>query len=138
MKLPYSHIKAIYGLLGKTALTSQKPALCFSFSNGRTESVSDLKVFEANELIRYLTDELNKANNQQDESANQMRRKILSMCHRMLWETEEGKVDFERLNKWCAEKSYLKKELNKYTYQELPKLVSQFTSVYKHAVNRSA
>jgi hypothetical protein len=136
MSLPYSNIKAIYGLLGKTGLTAQKNAIVYGFSNGRTESVKELTVHEANELVRYLNQEANKTATQENASANQMRRKILSMCHRMGWETEDGKVDFKVLNEWMTSKSYLKKELNKYSYAELPKLVSQFTEVYKHLVNK--
>lgn len=136
MSLPYSNIKAIYGLLGKTGLTEQKGPIVYSFSNGRTVSVKELTVQEANELVRHLNQQANQTTTQEAAGANQMRRKILSMCHRMGWETESGKIDFEVLNKWMNQKSYLKKELNKYSYSELPKLVSQFTAVYKHLVNK--
>lgn len=119
--------KQLHGLLYQTGMTTQKRNLVFGFTNGRTEHSSEMLTTEADELIKYLKSQDNTV-----EAANKMRRKIIAMCHRLHWTTEPGKVDMKRLDNWCRDKSYLKKGLNDYTYNELPKLVSQFTELYKY------
>lgn len=119
-------------MLTKTKMTANKADLVLAFTDGRSESSSDLLASEADGLIKYL-----KALDNNGESANTMRRKIIAMCHRINWTKSLGKVDMERLNGWCREKSYLKKNLNDYKYNELPKLVSEFTNVYKYYLQKS-
>lgn len=123
--------KVLHALLNSTKMTSSKADLVLGFTQGRSESSRDLTMQEAQEFINYLKQLDNHA-----EAANTMRRKILSMCHRIKWEHEDGKVDLERLNNWCRTRSYLKKELNAYQYKELPKLVAEFQQVYKHYLNK--
>lgn len=82
---------------------------------------------EARELIAYLE------NSRTTPSPEErMRRKIISRAHEMGWKTPEGKADIERIDNWCLNYGYLKKKLNQYTYNELPKLVTIFEEkVYK-------
>jgi hypothetical protein len=125
-------LRRIHFLLRETNLQEQKPALVLSFSKGRSGSSKELSYSEANELILYLEGQLNSPteNVRQQVSANQMRRKIISICHNMKWENPDGAVDMARLNEWCLHKSYLKKSIQQYSYKQLPKLVSQLQEVY--------
>lgn len=120
----------LHALLGQTKMIGQKANLVLAFTDGRTESSKEMTATEAQQIINYL-----KSINNKEDAANTMRRKILAMCHRIQWEREGGSVDMVRLNNWCVKSSYLKKELNQYTYQELPKLVSQFRTVYLHYIS---
>jgi hypothetical protein len=119
--------KQLYALLNKTGLTADKANLVAGFTEGRSESTKDLTYFEARAMIRWLQV---KAELHEDGS-HKMRRKIISMAHEMHWHLSgTQKVDMKRLNDWCKTYGYLAKELNKYSYKELPMLVSQFKIVY--------
>ncbi|MBS1641329.1 MAG: hypothetical protein JSR11_02530 [Bacteroidetes bacterium] len=126
MTITNTQNKQLHSLLNATKMVKQKANLVLGYTNDRTESSREMNVYEAQQLINYL-----KTLDTTVEQANTMRRKILSMCHRIKWENEDGSVDMIRLNNWCIENSYLKKELNNYTYKELPTLVSTFQKVYR-------
>ena len=119
--------KQLHGLLTQTGLKEQKAALVNSFTGNRSDSSTDLTNEEAKQMIAYL----NTKATEHGEAANKMRRKIISLAHEMHWHLSgTQKIDMQRVNDWCLKFSYLKKELNKYTYTELTKLVTQFTAVY--------
>jgi hypothetical protein len=122
--------KQLYSLLNNTRLMAQKANLVSGFTNGREESTKGMTDAEAMAMIRYLRTQ----NNKKDEAANRMRKRIISMAHEMGWHNlVDGRwvADMRAIDTWCVLRSYLKKELNKYTADELPKLVSQFERVYK-------
>lgn len=129
-----AQLRYLHVLLNKTKLAGQKAALVSSFSNEHTESAKELLFEEASALLRYLEGQL--PSSDKTSSANQMRRKIISTFHKMQWEKPDGKIDIERVNEWCRTKSYLKKELQAYTSEELPKLVSQAYLFYKYFLNQ--
>ena len=127
MKIATTQISRLHILYQQLHMTEDaRRAMIAGVTNGRTNSTSGLTQEEAFALI----DDLNKLAHAADP-ADVMRKKILSMCHRMKWETAEGKVDMERLNDWCVKSSYEHKPLKWYKYNELPQLVSQFQQVYK-------
>ncbi|MCH5690020.1 hypothetical protein LWM68_40845 [Niabella sp. W65] len=45
-------------------------------------------------------------------------------------------ADGKRVDEWMIKFSYLHKKLNKYTFEELPKLVSQFEAFYKSTLKK--
>lgn len=142
MKANFEQIKAISTLLGKHNLVDQKDSIISSFTNGRTTSRKDMTKAEAAALIGHL-----KSLDEGDRRSDKMRNKILSMAHEMNWcltasplaspltlskgEGEKRKVDMAHVNNWCVKSGYLHKPLDEYTYNELPRLVSQFEEVYK-------
>lgn len=107
--------------------------LVFSYSNGRTKSSKAMTMVECQALINHL-DVIKKDKVQapfsNSNSSQRMRRKVMSICHEMNW-TTDGKLDWKRVNEFMFKSSYLKKALNSYTEQELPKLVSQFEQLLK-------
>jgi hypothetical protein len=89
---------------------------------------------EAKELVHYL-ENINTA----DDPADRMRKKIISLAREMGWElrTTAGKAaDMDRIKNWVMKYGYLKKPLNDYTINELPRLVTQFEHVYRDFLNR--
>lgn len=117
-------IKTIQGLFRQTNLVSQKINILAGYGVEHTNELTETK---GKALINYLRSQLPKTH----DSANQMRRKVLAMAHKLRWEHEDGTVNMQSVNNWCINRSYLKKELNDYTYDELPKLVSEFQQMYK-------
>jgi hypothetical protein len=115
--------------------TENKVIMVQGFSAGRCTSSKELKTYEALKLIQHLMDMLPA---QKDKS--KMMRYIYSMCHEVGWtktNTQGQKVaDGKRFDEWATKNSYLKKSLDKYSYEELPKLVSQFQQVYKHLISK--
>ena len=128
--------KIVHSLLDKLGLMPQKAAIVSSFTNGRTDSSRQMSHIEALDFIKWLQEQDKGNKKTEAEQANQMRRKILAKAHRLNWELPNGKVDMQRINGWCLEKSYLKKSFNSYTYKELPELVSQFNKVYEYYINK--
>jgi len=64
-------------------------------------------------------------------SENKMRRKIIALL--LDWDAKRfqtsRRLDIQKLNAFLKEKGYLKKDLNRYKYKELPKLVSQMQEI---------
>lgn len=74
-------------------------------------------------------------------TAEQYRKTILSMCYQMNWTFYSEKyqrtcVDYNRLNKWMLQYGYLKKPLNDYKANELPKLFKQFKTLKEDVVSK--
>jgi hypothetical protein len=146
--------KQLHALLTQTGLASAKCYLVESFTHGRSQSSKDLTNVEAIEFIKYLKMQLNKQKMQAAddanhisksmpsikastpfEQANTMRKKIIALAHQMGWSaihpSSGNKIaDMPRINNWCVQYGYLHKELNAYTLEELPKLVTQYQNLY--------
>jgi hypothetical protein len=124
-KLP-GNFKKLMALLTKAGLQGRRHAIVWDYSSCRTESSKELTDQETNRLIR----DLEKGFKELDR-CDVMRKKIISQAHEMGWELTGHKADMARIEAWCIKSGYLHKGLNKYTYAELPGLVSQFDSVYQ-------
>ena len=124
-------------------LKAAKEDIVKEVSNGRTASVKELLFAEADSLIKGLKKESTfKKELDKADPCHKMRGKILSRAHELGWHkkdakgnvvrdraTQKAKIDFDRVNEWCVKYGYLSKKLDKYTYAELPKLVTQFEKV---------
>jgi hypothetical protein len=122
-----AQVKAIYSLLGQHGLRDEKENIVSAFTGGKTNSVRAMSFEEAKALISHL-----KTLDPSDKASDKMRNKIISMAHEMSWRIEgTDRIDMKHLNGWCIAHSYLKKKLDDYKHNELPKLVSQFEEVYK-------
>lgn len=116
---------------------ANKHLIVNELTGGRTESLKDITPDETQALIKHLE----RNNPPKPNPADKMRKKILSIAYQMDWTIKVNdakgykgmsyRADLGRINRWCIERSYLKKPLNSYTYKELPKLISQFEIVYK-------
>jgi hypothetical protein len=126
-----SQIQIIQTLITKTGNRDIKEEIILGFTEGRSKSIKDLSEKATKDLIKHL-----KELDPDERSADTMRKKIISMAHELNWRLplEAGKaprVDMRRLDAWLQKYSYLHKKLDSYTYDELPKLVTQFESVYQ-------
>lgn len=132
--MTYAQLKIVNTLLAKLQLQPQKENILLGISNGRTTSLKQLTHEEAVQLIRYL-----KSQDADEEACKKMRGKILAMAFEIGYTKVNNKgkrvTDVERLDKsWMLQYSYLKKKFYSYTYNELPKLVSQFSSMYNYVL----
>lgn len=128
-------LKAIHATLYKKGLLCQKKTIVESFSNGRTDSSSQLYFEEAKELLMTFNDSL-KQDQAEKEAIDKMVRKLIAKAYEMGWIKTYTKADakgelkqvkdYSSLYQWVNKYGYLKKDLKKYTYKELPKLLSQF------------
>lgn len=140
MKRTPSQNKQLHALCGKLNISSeQKADLVYSYTNGRETSSAEMFIPEAQALINALNHIGRTSIKEQKptkprpvkDAENNMRRKILSICHEMKW-TDKGHLDWTRINAWLLKYGYLKKPLNDYTASELPKLITQFEELLKH------
>jgi hypothetical protein len=132
----------LYGLLAKLGWKDLKESLVSSYTDGRTQSCSEMTPNEIKALLTYLIGEFaNKkgkvvlaasqvSENAHKEKADKMRKKIIAMAHKLFWKTPQGKADMQRIDNWCINHSSLKKKLMEHTIHELPALVSQFELMY--------
>ena len=114
---------AINTLISKLGISpEQKKTMVSGFTGGRSTSTRDLLKSEAVGLISHL-----KSLDPDEKKAERMRRKIISLAHELHWhKSGTTSIDMLKVDGWCKKYSYLKKALNSYTLQELPKLVTQF------------
>jgi hypothetical protein len=124
----------IKGLMAKLGLLENSIAYALQYSDQRTEHIGQLTMPEANLLIKNLMPVAKNGQTNEHiaraEACNTMRRKIISMGREMGWHTTDHrtgklKANMERVENWCQEYGYLHKGLNAYTFEELPKLVTQ-------------
>jgi len=144
-EIPTSRIRYMYFLLDQLGIRWMKEDLVMDASSGRTSSVRDLIKLEMDGLIKHLEQKLKDAQeqglkNQSMVRMDRMRKRILSICYTLGWTTIDPEknrhvVDQERLGTWLYKYSYLHKELNDYTYLELPTLVTQFEKLLKSTLS---
>lgn len=120
-------------LFSKCALRAQKANIVRSFSDGRTEHITELDDDEVRRLIGYLRYTARDAARTPTQiSEDKMKRKIISMAHELRWRNADGKIDMKSLNGWCVKYGYLHKRLDDYSNAELPRLVQQFEVMYRN------
>lgn len=127
-----AQITIIHTLLGKAGVKKEdKPSVISEFTGKRTTSSREMTVKEAEVLISHL-----KNLDGKEPKAEKMRRKLISQAHEMGWKIEGStQINMKRVHTWCKKYGYLHKRLDDYTYEELPKLLSQFDEVYKQFIN---
>lgn len=134
MKRTLQQNAQLHTLLTRLDLQEEKADLVYQHTQGRTTRSSEMLYNECASLIGYLNNMVSRKQRSRfdyNDPANRMRRKILSICHEMGWETDSGKIDWPRLNAWLLKYGYLHKGLNDYTAKELPRLVTQFENYLK-------
>lgn len=122
MNISKAQIQAIMIHVRRKGL--DKDELVYGASSGRTTSLRQLTMIEAKGLLSILLE---------SDPANNMRKKIYSMAHEMRWvkSSDPGKVDKQKLDAIVLKYGYLHKKLMSYSYEELPKLVTQVENMLK-------
>lgn len=142
--------RRMYGLFRDTGTKEYRHELVYSYSGGRTTDSAELTDLETDELIRHL-DQMQSLSRKTDlptrsgvdRRGQKMRRRILSLCHTLGWNAwdhtaKRHVIDWERLDAWMLKYSYLHKPLNRYSYGELGKLVSQFENMVSSSITEKA
>jgi hypothetical protein len=122
-------LKQLHTLLSKLGLVAYKQDMMdWACIDGRYPTSSkELYETEAQVII----DELMK----RDIKADKMRKKVIANC-RQAGMSINGKADMDRINAWVLKYGHAKKELNKYTWAELPNLINQSEALLKHYLKR--
>lgn len=116
----------LYFLLQKLGIDSElKQEMVYRFTNGRTSKSSEMNRNECQAMINELS------NSPTIGKEDKMRKKIISLFRKMGYTTNDNKINMSAVESWVLKYGYLKKPLNKYRYNELPKLVSQAETVYQ-------
>lgn len=142
MTITITQNKIIHALLGKVGLMAHKADIVAGITSGRSSSSKDMTVDEAKAMITYLRTLspapssdcfASFAMTKRGDSANKMRRKLISLAYEMLWaEVGNWKAAVAALDGvLTSPKSLFKKPLKKHSYTELVKVVSQFEQMYK-------
>lgn len=123
----YARLNAMLKLLNKQAY---KIDYIVDVTNGRSQSSKDLTDQEYSSLMNILKKEAEPIQVKYNEAGNRMRKKILSICHELGMHLQgTTKIDMQAVNKLCRDRGMFKKDLNKHSNAELPKLVTQFEAI---------
>lgn len=126
-------LKKLHVLLNQLGLIDDKKEIVSHYSKGRTESSRELTIAEAGALISALAG---------NDGNDRMRRKVFALAYEagiIYGDTpEDKKMNAIKLNQFLLKSGTVKKELNKLTYTELVKTVSQFNQIVRHSNESSA
>jgi len=132
-------LQYLTSLMTKQQMLGYSSELALKVSNQRVFEMQSLTSLEASNLIKLLQNSDSKA-----VQSDTMRKKMISMAREMGWVlvkdnptngTPMLEANMERINNWCKQYGYLHKTLNQYTFEELPKLVSQFGILHEEFLN---
>lgn len=98
-----------------------KDLLVYQYTSGRTTRSSDMEYGEMRLLLKELTEDL-LTNQKNDNKANKLRRKIISLFREMDYHTEAGKADMTRIKATCLK--VWKKDFNEYNTEELSRIIA--------------
>ncbi len=119
----------LYMLMNKLGIDeATKNDMVWNATGGRTTHTSELTKLECANLIQSLKRQV--LSSIKESQCDTMRKKIIALFVKMGYVNEEGKADMKRIYAWVEKYGYLHKPLNRYTYNELPMLVSQAERVY--------
>jgi hypothetical protein len=132
--------RQLHALLSKSGNMQHKQELVSGFTSGRTIHSSEMWEYEAIKMIKWLKEQ--NIEMQQYNAANNMRRKILAICHTLGWyqrnpdgslQLRHGKpqLDFARINAFCRERTRYKKPFRELSAAELPSVITSFESLLK-------
>lgn len=134
-KINKGQIITIHAILAKMGLDKEyKQGLVQTYSDGRETSTTQLTFSEAVRLIEDLQKQVGWTPEQ--VLADQKRKRIFAVAHKLGLELPDGRVDIERVDRFCIEKGHLHKPLMDYSAAELSKLIYQFDQWYKDHLKR--
>lgn len=107
------------------------------YTKGKTNSLSSLTERDYHGFISWINETFKMTSNDhqysKEDRLNEQRRKIIALFRKQGYEMN-GKADMHRIYAWVIKYGYLSKPMNKYTADEIPKLVSQAERVYESFV----
>jgi hypothetical protein len=124
----YKHYFAIEKKIKAQGFDIDREETILQFTEGKTSSLKAMSHIQYLEFLSWLN-RIYLANT--TAQCGLMRKKIISLFVRMGARTDEGRIDMDHINGWCVQYGYIKQPLNTYSFQELPKLVSQVEIYHK-------
>jgi len=125
-KATKQQLKYFHYLTRQHDMKELRAGMALGASGNRTNDPKELSTKEMSALISNLTT---------DDAATIMRRKIFSLAHTIGWskfDAEDELIpDYDHINGWMMQYSYLHKPLGHYSEAELPKLITQFEEMVK-------
>jgi NADH pyrophosphatase NudC (nudix superfamily) len=132
--------RQLHALLSQSGNMQHKGELVSGFTSGRTIHSSEMLEYEAINMIKWLKEQIEEM--KQYNVANMMRRKILAICHTLGWyvrdendtlKLQQGKpvLDWQRINRFCCERTKYKKPLRELSASELPSVITSFERLLK-------
>lgn len=117
-------IKQIFGLLKKHGQTDNRHDIVYALTNKRTTSLKELTDYETDLLIFNLGGSISapKVQKPADDTANKMRRKVISLMREMWAVDEDGRADMQFIYKFVKVK--FKRHLNSLNAAELGKVIT--------------
>lgn len=150
MSITKDQIKMINIYINSNDLRDDKEKIILDATGGRTSSIRAMTAMEAHQFITHICRTALSTRADQDDNElrrERMARKVIAMAHEIGWIKKTQKVgkggelvrvnDYSALNGWLLKFGIHKKPLNKYTYMELPALLTQFENgPYKHYLGK--
>lgn len=136
-----AQIKKFHALLNEKRLMEHKADIVNEFTDGKQTSTKEMTMEQMIQAIEHL--EANKnaktasTKTKRDSSLDRQRKKIIGFCREMGMEKEKnGKTvaDMDSVYKFILKVGYLKKDLNDYTAQEMPILVTVIEKIKDNVV----
>lgn len=101
-----------------------KEAFVLELTHERTTSLRQLTQAEFNKMVKAL-------DNGHVNKKKKMVNTVLSLAHEMCWELENGRVDMDKINGFCQNKTRFKKPLDDLKYNQLQEVVSIFRKMHE-------
>ncbi|WP_338764084.1 hypothetical protein WAF17_21015 [Bernardetia sp. ABR2-2B] len=133
-------IQKFHALLNELGLMQHKKDLVSEFSEGKATSSKQLTMEQMKLAIEHLEgmkEQSVATKPKRDTSLDRQRKKIIAFCREMDMEVEvrgEMVADMHNIYKFILKIGYLKKDLNDYNSEEMPKLVTQIKIVRDNVV----
>lgn len=124
--------KELHSLLAKLGYDEEtKAQLVAAYTDNRTEKSSEMTQVECENLLITLRKRLSLANELDTKKLKRMRSIAIQEFVSIGWLQDSAiqAQDWDNVNVWMKTHSYLKKQLFKYTIQEMPKLLAQIKTM---------
>lgn len=140
-KATAKQIQKFHALLNELNLMEHKKDIVSEFTKGKQTSTKEMTMEQMIQAIEHL--EANKnaktvsTKPKRDSSLDRQRKKIIGFCREMGMEVEvrgETVADMSSIYKFIVKVGYLKKDLNDYTAQEMPILVTVIEKIKDNVV----
>jgi hypothetical protein len=126
MQVNHAQLGQIHKLLKQTGREANKADLVASFTDGREESSAKMTYEEATKLINHLSMQT------QPDDCDKKRKRLIGMAYGI-------GANAQFVKAWCEKYGVygVKKEFNKYDSKELSGLISKFSKVERHRVEKT-
>lgn len=125
-------IGGLWAIIKKLGLDDDdKKSLVYQYTRGRSTSMRQMTHQEASNMLRDLARQIPNY-----EAIERMKRKIIGLARSLGWREKYDKGFYKAINNFIVANGAVKKRLNSLSFEELPKVVSQFETMLKTHLNK--